>query len=151
MIAAGTLQAPIRHSPVSVVDARDIAAVAAAVLTEDGHEGCTYDVTGPKALTHAEIAAALGEAAGHQVRFEAVPAEAFVAMLEQTAMPAWQAKGLAEDYAHYERGEAAEVSGDVKQVTGRPPRTVAEFAAAHADAFRRASGVPAWRARASGT
>lgn len=137
MIAAGTLSAPIGALPVSVVDARDIAAVAAAALTEAGHDGRTYDLTGPEALTHAEIAAALGEAAGHEVRFETVPAGAFVATLEQAGMPTWQAKGLVEDYAHYERGEAAGISGDVERVTGRPPRTVHQFAADYAVAFSR--------------
>lgn len=136
MIAAGVLQAPISGARVSVVDARDIAAVAAAALTEPGHEGRTYDVTGPEAVTHAQIAAALGAAAGHEVRFQPVPAEAFVATLQQAGMPSWQAEGLAEDYAHYERGEAAGVSGDVEQVTGRPPRSVQQFAADHAHAFR---------------
>ena len=137
LIQAGVLQAPIEESKVSVVDARDIAAVVAAALTEDGHEGHTYDVTGPQALTHAEIAAAFGAAAGHEVRFEPVAPEAFVATLLQTGMPAWQAEGLAEDYAHYRRAEAAGVSPDVERVTGRPARTVREFADEHAVAFRR--------------
>ena len=136
-IQAGVLQAPIEEAEVSVVDARDIAAVVAVALTEDGHEGRTYDVTGPQALTHAEIAAAFGAAAGHAVRFEPVAPEAFVATLLQTGMPAWQAEGLAEDYAHYRRAEAAGVSPDVERVTGRPARTVREFADEHAVAFRR--------------
>src|SRR5215831_12581599 len=69
MIAAGALQAPIGDAPVSVVDARDIAAVAAAALTEDGHDGKTYTVTGPAAVTYAEIAAEFGNAIGRPVRF----------------------------------------------------------------------------------
>jgi uncharacterized protein YbjT (DUF2867 family) len=137
MIAAGVLQAPIDDARVSVVDARDIAAVAAAALTRAGHEGRTYDVTGPEALSHAEIASAFGDAAGHDVRFEPVSPDDFVATLEKSGMPAWQAEGLAEDYAHYQRGEAAGVSPDVEQVTGRAPRSVQRFAADHADAFRR--------------
>ncbi len=137
MIAAGVLQAPVGEARVSVADARDIAAVAATALTEDGHEGRTYDVTGPAALTHAEIAAAFGDAAGHEVLFQSVPAETFVATLKQTGMPVWQAEGLAEDYAHYERGEAAGVSADVERVTARTARSVRGFAADYADAFQR--------------
>lgn len=137
LIQAGVLQAPIEEARVSIVDAQDIAALVAAALTEDGHEGHTYDVTGPEALTHAELAAAFGEAAGHEVRFESVPPEAFLAAVEQMGMPAWQAEGLAEDYAHYRRGEAAGISPDVERVTGRPARTVQDFAAEHAAAFRR--------------
>lgn len=136
LIAAGLLQAPIDHAKVSIVHARDIAAVAAAALTEDGHEYQTYDVTGPEALTHVDIAAELGAAAGHPVRFESVPPEEFTATMQKTGMPAWQAAGLAEDYAHYRRGEAADVSPDVERVTGRAPRSTREFALEHAAAFR---------------
>lgn len=136
MIAAGALPAPIDDAGVSMVDARDIAAVAVAVLTEDGHVGRTYDVTGPQALSHAQLAAAFAEAAGHEVTFTPVSADAFVATLRQAGMPEWQADGLAEDYAHYQRGEASGVSADVEQVTGRPARSVHQFAADHAGAFQ---------------
>lgn len=137
LIAAGRLQAPINQARVSMVDARDIAAVAAAALTENGHERRTYDVTGPDALTHDEIAVAFGAAAGHEVRFEPVTSAAFRVTMEQAGMPPWQAEGLVEDYAHYGRGEAADVSPDVQRVTGRPARSLREFAAEHAAAYRR--------------
>ncbi len=136
MIAQGLLQAPIDDAQVSVADARDIAAVVAAALTEPGHEGQIYQVTGPESLTHSQIAAAFGEAAGHDVAFQSVSGEDFVATLKQIGMPAWQAEGLAEDYAHYQRGEAAMVSGDVEQVTGRPARSVRQFADDYATAFQ---------------
>jgi uncharacterized protein YbjT (DUF2867 family) len=135
MIAQGVLQAPIGAAAVSVVDARNIAAVAAVALTEDGHTGATYTVTGPSAVTHAEVAAALGEAAGHPVEFQSVPPEDFLATLVSVGMPEWQAEGLVEDYGHYDRGEAAAVSGDVESVTGSAPRDLATFAADHATAF----------------
>lgn len=60
-----------------------------------------------------------------------------MATLKQTGMPVWQAEGLAEDYAHYERGEAAGVSADVERVTARTARSVRGFAADYADAFQR--------------
>ena len=123
----------------SVVDARDIAAVVAVALTEGRHEGQVYDVTGPEALTHPELAAAFGEAIGRQVRFERVPERDFVRAIEQAGVPAWQAEGLAEDYAHYERGEAAAVSPDVERVTGTRPRSVRDFAADYADVLRSTS------------
>ena len=58
----GRFFAPAGDARVSVVDVRDIAAVAVAALTKSGHEGKTYDITGPEALTHAEMAAQLSEA-----------------------------------------------------------------------------------------
>jgi uncharacterized protein YbjT (DUF2867 family) len=137
-IAAGVMQAPIGDAAVSVVDARDIAAVAAAALTEDGHVGKTYTVTGPAAVTHAEIATELGDAVGRTVRFESIPPEAFLAALTGAGMPEWQAEGLVEDYAHYDRGEASAVSPDVAQVTGTSPRSLRDFAHDYSDAFQSA-------------
>jgi uncharacterized protein YbjT (DUF2867 family) len=138
MIAQGALQAPIGDAAVSVVDARDIAAVAAAALTEDGHVGKTYTVTGPAAVTHAEIATELGDAVGRMVRFESIPPEAFLAALTGAGMPEWQAQGTVEDYAHYDRGEASAVSRDVAQVTGTSPRSLRDFAHDYSDAFQSA-------------
>jgi uncharacterized protein YbjT (DUF2867 family) len=138
IIAQGALQVPIGDAAVSVVDARDIAAVAAATLTEDGHVGKTYTVTGPAAVTHAEIATELGDAVGRTVRFESVPPEAFLAMLTGFGMPEWQAEGLVEDYGHYDRGEASDVSPDVARVTGTRPRSVRDFAHDYSDAFQSA-------------
>lgn len=127
--------APIGDARVSAVDTRDIAAVAAAALTEPGHTGATYTLTGPAAITHAEIADAIGDAVGREVTFVDVPPDAFAESLRE-ALPEWQVEGLLEDYAHYRRGEADEVSSAVTEVTGQSPRTVTEFARDHADAFR---------------
>lgn len=137
VIRAGVLPIPIGPTArVSVVDARDIASVAVAALTEPGHAGQTYDVTGPEALTHGDIAEGLSQATDHEVRFVPVPTETFVDSVRQTGMPAWQADGLAEDYAHYDRGEAAVVSPDVERVTGRPARSLREFVTDYAAVFR---------------
>ncbi|OZM83352.1 SDR family oxidoreductase [Pseudonocardia sp. MH-G8] len=133
-IREGRLFAPIGDARVSAVDVRDIAAVAAAVLTGTGHEGATYTITGPAAYTHAEIAAVLGEATGRPVTFVDVPPAAFAEQL-RGVLPDWQVEGLLEDYAHYARGEAAAVLPTVRDVTGREPRTAAEFARDHKAAF----------------
>jgi uncharacterized protein YbjT (DUF2867 family) len=138
IIAQGVLRAPIGDAAVSVVDARNIAGVAAAALTEDGHVGKTYTVTGPAAVIHAEIATELGDTIGRTVQFESIPPEAFLAALTGAGMPEWQAEGLVEDYAHYDRGEASAVSPDVAQVTGTSPRSLRDFAHDYSDAFKSA-------------
>lgn len=120
---------------VSVVDVRDNAAAAAAALTEPGHEGRTYTLTGPEALTHAEMAASISDAAGRPVTFADIPAEAMRDSLLGMGMPPWQADGLSEDYAHYRRGEAAAVTSGVQDATGKPPRAFAAFARDYAAAF----------------
>lgn len=134
--AQGQFFAPIGDACISVIDVRDIAAVAAAALTEPGHENQTYNLTGPAALTHAEMAASLAEALGHPVTFIDVPPAALRGYLAQAGFPEWQTEGLLEDYAHYQRGEAAVVTYDVQKVTGQLPRNFAAFARAYAPAFR---------------
>jgi uncharacterized protein YbjT (DUF2867 family) len=130
----GVLPAPIGAARVSVVDVRDIVAVAAAALTEPGHEGATYTITGPAAVTHAEIAAAISAATGQEIAFADVPPAAFEEQLREL-LPPWQLAGLMEDYAHYARGEAAAVSPDVQTVTGRPARSMEAFFTEHAQTF----------------
>lgn len=132
--AEGQFYAPIGDATVSAVDVRDIAAVAAITLTEPGHEGATYTLTGPASITHAQIAGALTAALGRHIAFIDVPPEAFAGSLHGI-LPPWQVQGLLEDYAHYRRGEAASVSPAVTEITGRPPRDVQQFARDYAQAF----------------
>ena len=132
--AEGKFFAPIGDAAVSAVDVRDIAAVAAAALTEAGHEGATYTLTGPEAITHSQIAAALTAALGRTVRFVDVPPEAFADSI-RGLLPPWQVDGLLEDYAHYRRGEAATVSPAIAEVTGAAPRGIEQFARDYAAAF----------------
>lgn len=130
----GRFFAPIGDARVSAVDVRDIAAVAAVALTEPGHEGATYTLTGPAAITHAQIAAALSSALGRDVSFVDVPPEAFATSLREI-LPPWQVEGLLEDYAHYRRGEAAAVSSAVAEITGNQPIDIQQFARDYASAF----------------
>jgi uncharacterized protein YbjT (DUF2867 family) len=132
--AEGRFFAPIGDARVSAVDVRDIAAVAAAALTEPGHEGQTYTITGPAAITHSDIAEALSATTGREIEFVDVPPEAFRASLAGV-LPDWQLDGLVEDYAHYRRGEAADVLSTVIDVTGVEPRDIADFARDYADRF----------------
>lgn len=135
----GRFFAPIDHARVSAVDVRDIAAVATIALTEPGHAEQTYTVTGPAAVTHAEMAQAIGKATTREVSFVEVPPEQFAAALQHLGMPAWQIEGLLEDYAHYRRGEADQVSTVVRDLTGAEARDIATFADDYADAFRPAA------------
>jgi uncharacterized protein YbjT (DUF2867 family) len=120
---------------VSMVDVRDNADVAVAALTEDRHEGKIYDLTGPQALTHAEMAEGLSEALGRQVMFIDIPPEAMRDALPGLGFPEWQADGLVEDYAHYRRGEAEAVTSGVRDATGKAPRSFEEFTRDYAAEF----------------
>lgn len=131
----GKFFAAIGDAPVSVIDIRDIAAVAAAALTNDAHQGKTYTLTGPEALTHQQIAAALGDATGKPVTFINISPEEMLKAVLEAGFPVWQADGLIEDYAHYARGEAAAVSTTVQEVTGTPARSINTFAKDYSAAF----------------
>lgn len=131
----GRFYAPAGDARVSLVDVRDIAAVAAATLTNPGHEGKSYDITGPEALTHQQLAAQISAAIGKQVEYVDVPDSTMRGKLSSYGLPAWQADGLIEDYEHYRRGEAAGVTKDVEKVTGYPPRSFRTFLNDHKQAF----------------
>jgi uncharacterized protein YbjT (DUF2867 family) len=120
---------------VSVVDVRDIADVAVAALTESGHEGKSYDLTGPQALTHAEIAASLSAVLDRQITFVDISPETMREMLLGIGFPVWQADGLLEDYAHYRRGEATAIASGVRDAISRNPSSFEKFARDYATMF----------------
>ncbi|GAB3538851.1 SDR family oxidoreductase [Spirosoma fluminis] len=136
IVGQGTFFASVGEARISAVDIRDIAAIAAAALTEFGHERKIYAITGPEALTHAQMADTLAAALDRPVTFVDVPPAAMREALIAAGFPDWQADGLLEDYAHYSRNEASVVTSAVQDVTGQPPRTFADFAHDYADAFR---------------
>lgn len=120
---------------ISIVDVRDIATAAVAALTESGHEGKTYDLTGPQSLTHTEMAGYLSSALGREIKFVDVSPESMREALVGMKMPPWQADGLLEDYAHYRRGEAAAVLSGVQDATGKFPSSFEKFTRDYAAVF----------------
>ncbi len=134
--ATGRFAAAIGDARVSIVDTRDITAAAVAALTGKGHAGMIYTLTGPEALTHAEMAARIAAAAGRPVEFDDITPAAMRDMLAQVGMDAWQADGLIEDYAHYARGEASAVEDGVLAATGAPARMFTAFARDFASEFQ---------------
>jgi uncharacterized protein YbjT (DUF2867 family) len=128
MVQKGVIALPAENGATSFIDARDIAAVAAAALTQEGHSGAFYGVTGGEALNHTQVAAILGEAMGRPIRYEAVDADGFVAAMGEIGAPAEFATMLGNLYGMVRAGYTAGVLPTVEQVTGRPPITFAQFA-----------------------
>jgi uncharacterized protein YbjT (DUF2867 family) len=120
---------------ISAVDVRDLADVAVAALTTAQHDNQSYALTGPDALTFAEMAHQLSRAVGRTITFVDVPPESMRAALADLGFPAWQADGLLEEFAMYRRGETAGVEPGVHEALGRPPRAFAEFARDYAPLF----------------
>ena len=135
IVGQGKFFAAAADAKISAVDVRDIAAVAAAALTQDGHEGKTYDLTGPEALTHGDMAEKLSKAVSREIQYVDVPEEAMMGALLSVGLPHWQVDGLIEDYAHYRRGEASAIASGVQDATGVPPHSFDDFARDYAPAF----------------
>ena len=110
----------------------DCSAVAAAVLAEDGHDGQAYDVTGPEALSAADLAALYGELAGRPVEAVAVDDDTFIAALageDADGHMQYGARLVASFGRGIREGWFADVSDVVERLTGRPPRSVREVLA----------------------
>ncbi|GHF68564.1 uncharacterized protein YbjT (DUF2867 family) [Amycolatopsis bartoniae] len=133
--AAGEFGFPLITAPVSFVDAEDVARVAAHVLTTDGHDGRTYDLTGPEALTYGDAAKVFSKVLGKPVRYVASPdAEARAAMLAR-GIPAFHADLLIEVAQAYREGGADTVTSTVPELTGRKASGLASFISRHRDVF----------------
>ena len=126
--ASGTFYVDAGEARISMVDTRDVAAVAAVVLTQPGYVGAHYDVTGPEALSYAEVAAKLTNATGRRVTYVAAPDDAARQALLGAALNEWFANALVGLYQDYRRsgsdGYAAQVTNAVERLTGRPARSL---------------------------
>lgn len=136
IIAKGMFFAAAGDARISLVDVRDIAAVAAAALTEDGHEGKIYHLTGPEVMTHQEIAHSFSEGLNREIQFVDVSEDVMKDAVIKAGFPQWQAEGLIEDYAHYRRNEADLLSSDIATVTGRSPHSFRDFLQDYAFLFK---------------
>jgi uncharacterized protein YbjT (DUF2867 family) len=119
------------------VDARDVAAVAFVTLTQPGHLGKKYVVTGSEAISYRQAAEIIGAAIGKPLRFvDESPDEARARRVREGLPPAVVESALA--IAAYQRagGKTVTITSTVADLTGRPPRTLAEFAREHAAVFR---------------
>lgn len=124
----GRLFVPVGNARLSMTDTRDVAAVAAAILTGEGHAGRVYDVTGPEPLSHHDVADRLGAAMGRPVEYVDVPLETFRKTMLGYGLQRWLVDGLVSMFEDYQRsgadGYAAQVTDTVERVTGRPARTL---------------------------
>lgn len=134
--AEGVLYAPDGDAEVSYVDVRDVAEVAAKTLTQDGHEGAAYALTGAEALNYRRIVSKLSDAIGKDVRFVEISHDAVREFMLGVGASKWMADAVVEIYAYYGEGEASRVTDAVARVAKRQPVTFDEFARDHAEAFR---------------
>jgi len=128
MVVDGAITLPAADVPEPFIDVNDIADVAVAALTEDGHAGEIYEVTGPRVLTFSEVAQEISRAAGREIQYIQVPKEAFAAGIAESGAPEeieWLLNYLFDTVLD---GRNAHVCGGVKRALGREPADFAEYA-----------------------
>jgi uncharacterized protein YbjT (DUF2867 family) len=138
-LASGELALPAGDVREPFVDVEDIADVAVAALTEDGHAGRLYEVTGPRLLTFAEAVAEIGRATGRPLRYAPIPIEAFAARLAAEGVPTDTVALLRYLFAEVLDGRNESLTDGVRRALGREPRDFADYA-------RRAAASGAWSA-----
>ena len=119
----------------SFIDVRDIAAVAANTLTSPGHEGKTYELNGPEALTYSEVAEKISRASGRKVQYVDIPLERQKQSMLDQHMPEWLVTALLDLQAYYTAGKGGEVDDVLGNLLGRSPRTIDQFLAEFANSF----------------
>jgi uncharacterized protein YbjT (DUF2867 family) len=134
--AKGAMFLPMEDARIASIDVGDIAEIAAKVLTGSGHEGKTYPLTGPEALTMTEVAEKLSAAAGKIIRYVNVPPEAARQAQLAAGMPPYLADALFELFAERRNGKEAKVWPDAQALLGRLPTSFDEFARRNAAVFR---------------
>jgi len=116
-------------------DIRDINAVAAKVFTSSGHEGKTYVITGPEALTFHQVAEKLSSVLGRKIQYVDVPLSAAGDGMRKSGMPEWNVRVVTELLGYFASGAAATVTDTIPRVLGRPATSFEQFAKDHCAAF----------------
>lgn len=136
MIKSGTIYQPAADSKASFVDVRDIAAVAVKALTEGGHEGKAYDITGPELLSYHDIARILLDVTGKPVKYQDIPPAAAKQAMVGSGMPEWLADALNELMEQMRSGQYAVLSSAVRHVAKKQPIKLSQFAREQASAWQ---------------
>lgn len=119
----------------SLVDARDIADAAVIALTENGHDGKKYKITGGEAISNFDIAKALSEATGASIEYVPVSDHAAKQSMLGMGMPGWMVDGMMELNQIMVRGWLAGIEPGFEELMGRKPRTIRQFAQDFRTAF----------------
>ena len=130
---------PMKDGKLGMIDVRDIADVAAKVLTEPGHEGKTYGLTGPASISYHDIAAGLSKALGKEIKYVDVPLDAAREAMVGMGLPDWYADAYNEYNKAFSEGLGDFTTKDVEEIAGHPARSYATFARDFAQAFAPAS------------
>lgn len=127
-VLGGEVVLPVGNVPEPFVDVDDIAEVAVAALTEDGHAGQVYELTGPRLLTFAEAIAEISTATGRRIDFVQVPPDDYAAALTAECTPPGVVDLLMYLFTTVLDGRNSHLGDGVQRALGRPPRDFADYA-----------------------
>jgi uncharacterized protein YbjT (DUF2867 family) len=130
------IYSPAGNAAASHIDARDVGAVGARVLTDKGHEGKTYELTGPAALTYGQIAEILSRVLGRTIGYVPISPEQYRQAAVAAGTPEGYANALVDLNRYYLEGKASVVTPAVRQLTGRDAIPFEQFARDYADKLR---------------
>lgn len=122
----GIMFVPAGHGKTGFVDAEDIALVAATVLTEEGHEGKSYTITGPELLSYAEASEQLSKVVGKTIQYAAPSPELYTQVLKDAGAPDFVASYMIPVYSLIADGKVAVLSDNVEKLTGKKPTPLKE-------------------------
>ena len=135
----GKIQLPAGTAKTSFIDARDIAAVAARLLTTNDVDNRDFDLTGPAALTHADVARVIGKAIGREVRYEDIEPDVLRQGLLAAKLPADYVEFLLVILGFLEQGYAERTTTTVRELLGHDPISFEVYAQQHRDAWKKAA------------
>ncbi len=127
-VLGGEVALPVSDVPEPFVDVDDVADVAVAALTEDGHAGRIYELTGARLVTFADAVAEIAQASGRPVRLTLVPTDAYVSAMAEQGVPDDVVSLLQYLFGEVLDGRNAHLADGVKQALGREPRDFADYA-----------------------
>lgn len=140
LVLSGNVTLPADDVREPFIDADDIADVVVAALTQDGHAGEVYEVTGPRLLTFADAVSEIAAASGREVRYTSISHDAFTEGLRAAGMPNEQIELLDYLFTTVLDGRNASITDGVERALGRPARDFRDYA-------RRIAATGVWSAQ----
>jgi uncharacterized protein YbjT (DUF2867 family) len=116
---------------VAPTDIRDVAEVIRLVLTDDAHRNKSYDLTGPEALSLAQVAEKFSSVLGRKIRYVAQPVEDFRKILTQVGLPEWRVNAVCDEFKLLSKKSSAHTTDTIQKLLGRPPTSVEQFVKDH--------------------
>ncbi len=136
IVSENLFRAPLGNGKISMVDARDVAAVAVSVLTESGHDDRIYRLTGAEACSFKDVASKISDVIGRDVKYENISFDEAAERMKTAGMPDWQVVDLIKLYNQFSEGKGARITDDIERVLKKAPITFDCFVKDYVTVFK---------------